>query len=60
MSLYEMIFGTAPVSVSKRILWSKLGKGELNESTADKLLAEGYEAINEPDDDGDKYREGDF
>lgn len=45
-TLYELIFGEAPVILtSRRMMWSKLGKGELDEETVEKMLAEGYEAM---------------
>ena len=44
-TLYELIFGEAPVILTNRLMWSKLGKGELEAETVERMLAEGYEAM---------------
>lgn len=57
-TLYELIFGEAPVILTNRLMWSKLGKGELDEETVEKMLAKGYEAMmleeDEESDEDDK------
>lgn len=44
-TLYELIFGEAPVILTNRLMWSKLGKGELEAETVERMLEEGYEAM---------------
>lgn len=56
-TLYELIFGERPVILTSRMMWSKLGKGELDEETVEKMLAKGYEAMmldNEESDEDDE------
>lgn len=53
-TLYELIFGEAPVILTNRLMWSKLGKGELDEETVEKMLAKGYEAMMLEDEESDE------
>lgn len=53
-TLYELIFGEAPVILTNRLMWSKLGKGELDEETVERMLAKGYEAMMLEDEESDK------
>lgn len=50
-TLYELIFGESPAELTKRMLWSKMGKGELSDKLVAELLNEGYEAIAEEEDE---------
>lgn len=43
--------------LTNRLMWSKLGKGELDEETVERMLAKGYEAMileDEKSDEQDK------
>lgn len=53
-TLYELIFGEAPVILTNRLMWSKLGKGKLEAETVERMLAEGYEAMMLEDEGSDE------
>lgn len=53
-TLYELIFGEAPVILTNRLMWRKLGKGELEAETVERMLAEGYEAMMLEDEGSDE------